>query len=81
MTLRGLLVSLLTLPLLAQVQGQGAKLDLWTDVSLWYEADYEDIDFNLEFLMDNYKFISLEKCNTNAQWGLTMVRIFLDLAI
>merc|ERR1719348_626458 len=57
----------------------GAKIDLWTDVSLWTTKDWEDVDYSLGFLMDHYQFISIEKCTMNSAWGASTEETFQNL--
>ena len=44
------------------VNGEFKKIPLWADLYLRSHTDWEDIDFKLAFLMDNYNVVSLEKC-------------------
>ena len=48
-------------PLPSSTGGPG-RIPLWSDLGLGRELDWEDLDFKLAFLMDNYDIISLEKC-------------------
>ena len=49
------------LPALAVGQ-DWSTIPKWTDVGLRGLAGFKNLDFRLEFLMDNYDIISLEKC-------------------
>ena len=65
-----MMVSINLLPLLVVmaalgvmlVNGEFKKIPLWADLYLRSHTDWEDIDFKLAFLMDNYDVVSLEKC-------------------
>jgi len=39
----------------------------WADFGLYGPAGFKDLDFKLEFMMDNYEIISLEKCLRNEE--------------
>ena len=38
------------------------KIPKWADFGLYGPLGFKDLDFRLEFMMDNYEIISLEKC-------------------
>ena len=38
------------------------KIPKWTDVYIRGQQGFKNLDYSLEFLMDNYDIISLEKC-------------------
>jgi len=54
--------TIILLTLLSSFCTTSGKLALWTDISFWGPTDFEELDFKLGFLMDNYDIISLEKC-------------------
>ena len=37
----------------------------WADFGLYGPLGFKDLDFKLEFMMDNYEIISLEKCSND----------------
>ena len=49
------------LPLLCKAQTWDT-VPKWTDVYIRGAQGFKDLDFKLEFLMDNYDIISIEKC-------------------
>ena len=81
------MVSINLLPLLVVVaaigvmlvNGELKKIPLWADLYLRSHTDWEDIDFKLAFLMDNYNVVSLEKCLYQGSNGQDTVSIVDEL--
>ena len=77
------MVSINVLPLLVVVAALGVVLvngelkrnPMWADLYLRSHTDWEDIDFKLAFLMDNYNVVSLEKCLYQGSNGQDTVSI------
>ena len=42
-----------------------SKIPKWADFGLYGPLGFKDLDFRLEFMMDNYEIISLEKCSND----------------
>ena len=82
-----MMVSINVLPLLVVVAALGVVLvngelkniPLWADLYLRSHTDWEDIDFKLAFLMDNYNVVSLEKCLYQGSNGQDTVSIVDEL--
>ena len=45
------------------------KIPKWTDVFLRNDQGFSNLEYKLEFLMDHYDVISLEKCLTDGSDG------------
>ena len=55
--------ALCSLSLLSLVRSQNwSKVPKWANFGLYGALGFKDLDFKLEFMMDNYEIISLEKC-------------------
>ena len=50
----------------------------WTDVYIRGSQGFKNLDYNLEFLMDNYDIISLEKCLNDGTNGHITVSYILN---
>ena len=82
-----MMVSINVLPLLVVVAALGVmlvngelkRIPLWADLYLRSHTDWEDIDFKLAFLMDNYNVVSLEKCLYQGSNGQDTVSIVDEL--
>ena len=61
LTLR-LIFSLLSISISLIGAQQWNKIPKWTDVYIRGQQGFKNLDYSLEFLMDNYDIISLEKC-------------------
>ena len=56
------------------VNGQNwSKIPKWADFGFYGNWGFEDLDFKLEFIMDNYEILSIEKCTGNGE-GKTVGR-------
>ena len=42
-----------------------SKIPKWADFGFYGNWGFEDLDFKLEFILDNYEILSIEKCNGN----------------
>ena len=63
--------SLLTNP---SVTGQNwSSIPKWADFGFYGKWGFEDLDFKLEFILDNYEILSIEKCTGNGE-GKTVKR-------
>lgn len=52
----------------SNVNGQNwSSIPKWADSGFYGAWGFEDLDFKLEFLLDNYEIISIEKCTGNGQ--------------
>ena len=50
------------------VYGQNwSKIPKWADFGFYGNWGFEDLDFKLEFIMDNYEILSIEKCTGNGE--------------
>ena len=50
------------------VSGQNwSKIPKWADFGFYGKWGFEDLDFKLEFIMDNYEILSIEKCTGNGE--------------
>ena len=59
----GLLLHLcLLLPGIAFAQ-DWSLVPKWADFGLYGPLGFKDLEFKLEFMMDNYEIVSLEKCS------------------
>ena len=70
------LLTLTVLPVIisSNVNGQSwNSIPKWADFGFYGGWGFEDLDFKLEFLLDNYQIISIEKCTGNGQ-GKTVSR-------
>ena len=84
---QAMMVSINLLPLLVVmaalgvvlVNGELKKIPMWADLYLRSHTDWEDIDFKLAFLMDNYNVVSLEKCLYQGSNGQDTVSIVDEL--
>ena len=84
---QAMMVSINLLPLIVVVaalgvmlvNGEFKKIPLWADLYLRSHTDWEDIDFKLAFLMDNYNVVSLEKCLYQGSNGQDTVSIVDEL--
>ena len=55
------------------VNGQDySKIPKWADFGFYGGLGFKELDHKLEFSMDNYEFISIEKCTRNATGGPTV---------
>ena len=45
----------------------------WADFGLYGDLGFQDLDFKLEFIMDHYEIVSIEKCTGNG--GGSTVRL------
>ena len=58
------------------VNGQDySKIPKWADFGFYGNLGFKEVDNKLEFSMDNYEFISIEKCTGNG--GGKTVRYFI----
>ena len=50
------------------VNGQNwSKIPKWADFGFYGSLGFEDLDFKLEFILDNYEILSIEKCTGNGE--------------
>ena len=50
------------------VNGQNwSTIPKWADFGFYGNWGFEDLDFKLEFIMDNYEILSIEKCTGNGE--------------
>ena len=60
--------------LLTNVNGQNwSTIPKWADFGFYGKWGFEDLDFKLEFILDNYEILSIEKCTGNGE-GKTVGR-------
>ena len=69
-------LALLVILAIISVNGQDySKIPKWADFGFYGNLGFKELDHKLEFSMDNYEFISIEKCTGNG--GGKTVRYFI----
>ena len=72
------IIPLLYLPITLCYAQSWDTIPKWTDVYIRGSQGFKNLDFNLEFLMDNYDIISLEKCLNDGTNSHITVNCVLD---
>ena len=50
------------------VDGQNwSTIPKWADFGFYGNWGFEDLDYKLEFILDNYEILSIEKCTGNGE--------------
>ena len=61
-------LQILCTTLLTNVNGQNwSTIPKWADFGFYGNWGFEDLDFKLEFILDNYEILSIEKCTGNGE--------------